>query len=343
MMEVGNHFEYLLGIETSCDETSAAVITPHKVLSNIISSQSVHVQFGGVVPELASRAHLSKILPIVEEALQSAHLTLPQLSGLVVTHGPGLIGALLVGLNYVKGLSLSLNIPYVAVNHIEGHIYANFLDDKSLPFPFLCLIVSGGHTQIVLIRDHLQYQIVGETRDDAAGEAFDKVAKLLNLSYPGGPAIDLLASKGSSAFIEFPRALMKSDQFDFSYSGLKTAVMNYLRELGQPKVTEYLSDICASFQRAAVEPLVKKTVQAARTYQVRTIALAGGVAANSLLRSWMTDEAARFNLKVFFPRLEFCTDNAAMIARAGLQYLLLGQFSPLDTNAYPSLRLGEVL
>ena len=342
MVDVVNHFKYLLGIETSCAETSAAVITPHKVLSNIISSQSVHVQFGGVVPELASRAHLSKILPIVDEALHSANLTLPQLSGLVVTRGPGLIGALLVGLNYVKGLSLSLNIPYAAVNHIEGHIYANFLNDQSLPFPLLCLIVSGGHTQIVLIREHLQYQIIGETRDDAAGEAFDKVAKLLNLSYPGGPAIDLLAAKGNSAFIEFPRALMKSDQFDFSYSGLKTAVMNYLREIGPAKVSEHLSDICASFQRAAVEPLVKKTIRAARTYQVRTIALAGGVAANSLLRSWMKDEAARFNLQVFFPQLEFCTDNAAMIARAGLQYLQLGQFSSLDTNAYPSLRLGQV-
>lgn len=341
MVDVGNRFEYLLGIETSCDETSAAVITQHKVLSNIISSQSVHVQFGGVVPELASRAHLSKVLPIVNEALQNAHITLSQLSGLAVTRGPGLIGALLVGLNYVKGLSLALGIPYAAVNHIEGHIYANFLNDQSLPFPFLCLIVSGGHTQVVLIRDHLQYQIIGETRDDAAGEAFDKVAKLLNLSYPGGPEIDRLARMGNSSFIEFPRALMKSDQFDFSYSGLKTAVMNYIREAGQQKVGAHLSDICASFQRAAVEVLVKKTVQAARTFQIRSIALAGGVAANSLLRSWMREEAAKFKLQVFFPELEFCTDNAAMIARAGLQYLQQGDFSPLDVNAFPSLRLGQ--
>jgi N6-L-threonylcarbamoyladenine synthase len=343
MMDVGDNFRYILGIETSCDETSAAVITPEKVISNIISSQMVHAQFGGVVPELASRAHVSKILPIVTEALQQASLSLSQISGLAVTKGPGLIGALLVGLNYDKGLSLALGIPYAAVNHIEGHVYANFLNGQSLPFPFLALIVSGGHTQLVLIRNHLQYQIIGETRDDAVGEAFDKVAKLLNLSYPGGPEIDRLARDGNSAFIEFPRALSKSNLFDFSYSGLKTAVMNYIREAGEEQVGNYLPDICASFQQAAVEVLVKKTIQAARNYQVRHIVLAGGVAANSLLRSWMKEEAAKFNLQVYFPEPEFCTDNAAMIARAGLQYLQQGHYSSLEVNAYPSLRLGQVL
>jgi N6-L-threonylcarbamoyladenine synthase len=343
MMDVGNNFRYILGIETSCDETSAAVITPEKVISNIISSQMVHAQFGGVVPELASRAHVSKILPIVAEALQQANISLSQVSGLAVTKGPGLIGALLVGLNYVKGLSLALSIPYAAVNHIEGHVYANFLNGQSLPFPFLALIVSGGHTQLVLIRDHLQYQIIGETRDDSVGEAFDKVGKLLNLPYPGGPEIDRLARDGNSAFVEFPRALSKAGHLDFSYSGLKTSVMNYVREAGEEQVRNYLPDLCASFQQAAIEVLVKKTIQAARTYQIRRIALAGGVAANSLLRNWMKEDAAKFNLQVYFPELEFCTDNAAMIARAGLQYLQQGLYSSLEVNAYPSLRLGQMV
>jgi N6-L-threonylcarbamoyladenine synthase len=296
-----------------------------------------------VVPELASRAHVSKILPIVAEALQQANISLSQVSGLAVTKGPGLIGALLVGLNYVKGLSLALSIPYAAVNHIEGHVYANFLNGQSLPFPFLALIVSGGHTQLVLIRDHLQYQIIGETRDDSVGEAFDKVGKLLNLPYPGGPEIDRLARDGNSAFVEFPRALSKAGHLDFSYSGLKTSVMNYVREAGEEQVRNYLPDLCASFQQAAIEVLVKKTIQAARTYQIRRIALAGGVAANSLLRNWMKEDAAKFNLQVYFPELEFCTDNAAMIARAGLQYLQQGLYSSLEVNAYPSLRLGQMV
>lgn len=335
-------FDYILGIETSCDETSAAVITPRRVLSNVISSQSVHLQFGGVVPELASRAHLSKILPIVDEALQNAHLSLSQLSGLSVTCGPGLIGALLVGVNYVKGLSVTLGIPFAAVNHLEGHIYANFLNGQTIPFPFLCLIVSGGHTQFVVVRDHLRYQIIGETRDDAVGEAFDKVAKLLNLNYPGGPEIDRLAIGGNPHFIEFPRAIIKNRELDVSYSGLKTAVFNFIHELGTESLQKHLSDICASFQAAAIEVLVKKSIQAARTYQLKIIAVAGGVSANSLLRSWLSEEAEKFHIKVIFPEPQYCTDNAAMIARAGLQYLIAGQYSRMDVNAYPSLRLGQV-
>jgi len=336
-------FRYVLGIETSCDETSAAVIAEGKVLSSVISSQMVHLQFGGVVPELASRAHLKKIIPIVNQALTDAGLELSQIDGIAVTHGPGLIGALLVGVNYVKGISLGLNIPFVGVNHIEGHIYGNFLDGNEVPFPFICLVVSGGHTQIVLVKEHLQYKILGETRDDAVGEAFDKVAKLLDLPYPGGPEVDRLAEQGNPDYFHFPRAMMKSADFDFSYSGLKTAVLNFIQEKGESEVKAHLNDICASFQKAAVEVLVSKTVEAARTYQVRNIALAGGVAANSLLRKWMKEAARQFHIQVHFPLLKYCTDNAAMIARAGYEHLIRGERDSLELNAYPALGLGEVL
>ncbi len=336
-----NTFNFILGIETSCDETSASVITPGKVLSNIISSQMVHADFGGVVPELASRAHVRKIIPVVDEALTEAGVTFQDLDALAVTRGPGLVGALLVGLNYAKGLSLSLDKPLAGVNHMEGHIYANFLNGNELEFPFLCLVVSGGHTQIVLVSDHLKYRILGETRDDAVGEAFDKVAKLLKLPYPGGPQIDRLAGEGNPDFIEFPRAMMKEGNFDFSYSGLKTAVMNQIRTMGEKETEKKLPDICASFQKAAVEVLVHKTMEAARSWQIRQIALAGGVAANSLLRKWMAEEAAKYHLTVTFPPLEYCTDNAAMIARAGLEYLRQGKTSSHELNVYPSLKLGE--
>ena len=209
------NYRLILGVETSCDETSASIITPNKVLSNVISSQSVHVTFGGVVPELASRAHVQKIIPIVNEALDNAGTSMHEIDGLAVTHGPGLVGALLVGVNYVKGLSLALKVPFIGVNHIEGHIYANYLNTSQIPFPFLCLVVSGGHTQLVLVKEHLKYNIIGETRDDAVGEAFDKVAKLLNLPYPGGPQIDNLATSGTPDFVSFPRALLKSGDFAF--------------------------------------------------------------------------------------------------------------------------------
>ncbi|GAB4377126.1 MAG: tRNA (adenosine(37)-N6)-threonylcarbamoyltransferase complex transferase subunit TsaD [Calditrichia bacterium] len=335
-----SELKYILGIETSCDETSAAVITPRKVLSNVISSQMVHLQFGGVVPELASRAHLRKIIPVVNQALEDAGIKMEDVSGIAVTHGPGLIGALLVGVNYVKGIALSRKIPFVGVNHIEGHIYSNFLNGKEVPLPFICLVVSGGHTQIVLVKEHITYRILGETRDDAVGEAFDKTAKILGLPYPGGPEIDKRAARGDAEYYNFPRALIKSGDFNFSYSGLKTAVLNFTRERGEDEVRKHLNDICASFQRAAVEVLVKKTVDAARFYQVRHIAIAGGVAANSLLRTWMREEAGKFNLEVFIPEFSHCTDNAAMIARAGLERLRRGKTSNLELNVYPALRLN---
>jgi len=329
----------ILGIETSCDETSAAVLSGDVVLSNVVSSQAVHLQFGGVVPELASRAHIRKIVPIVDEALQNAKTTLSQIDGIAVTYGPGLVGALLVGVNYAKGLAMVLKKPFVGVNHIEGHIYSNFIENKNWSPPFLCLVVSGGHTLIVLVQDHLQYRIIGKTRDDAVGEAFDKVAKLLDLPYPGGPQIDQLANEGDPSFVKFPRALMKEKTFDFSYSGLKTAVMNYLKEIPEQEIRKNLSNICASFQQAAVEVLVRKTIEAARTFQINKIGVCGGVAANSLLRKWMTDEAAEYHLTVNFPALKYCTDNAAMIARAGLERLNQGYQASLNLNAYPSLQL----
>lgn len=331
----------ILGIETSCDETSAAVLSGDEVLSNVISSQAVHLQFGGVVPELASRAHVRKIVPIVDEAMKIAETDSSEIDGIAVTYGPGLVGALLVGVNYAKGLAMVLKKPFAGINHIEGHIYSNFLERSDFAPPFICLVVSGGHTMIVLVEDHLKYRLIGKTRDDAVGEAFDKVAKLLNLPYPGGPEIDHLAKEGNASFVEFPRALMKEKTFDFSYSGLKTAVMNYLKKISEHELTENLSNICASFQQAAVEVLVYKTIEAARTYQIRQIGVCGGVAANSLLRTLMKDEAAKYNLGVNFPALKYCTDNAAMIARAGLERLRHGYTSALDLNAYPSLQLGR--
>jgi N6-L-threonylcarbamoyladenine synthase len=280
-------------------------------------------------------------MPIVEDSLVKANIELAQIDGLAVTNGPGLVGALLVGLTYVKGLSFALKIPYVGVNHIEGHIFGNFMNGNSIPLPFVCLVVSGGHTQLVIVKNNMEYRILGETKDDAVGEAFDKVGKLLKLPYPGGPEIDKLAQKGDSEYFFFPRAMKDSGDFNFSYSGLKTALLNFVQQKKENELHKELNDICAAFQEAAIEVLIKKTVGAARTFQIKNIALAGGVAANSLLRSWMKKEAAKFNLNVYIPPFEFCTDNAAMIARAGMEKLERGENSNLQLNAFPSLRLGE--
>jgi N6-L-threonylcarbamoyladenine synthase len=334
--------KYILGIETSCDETSAAVICENQVLSNIVSSQEIHQQFGGVVPELASRAHIRLITPIVDHALSGANITKDSLSGVAVTYGPGLVGALLVGLNFAKGLAMGRNIPFIGVHHIEGHIYGNFLSNPDISFPHLSLVVSGGHTQLVLMKKHLDYQIVGKTRDDAVGEAFDKGAKMLGLSYPGGPLIDQLAAQGDSEFHPFPRAYLKGDNFDFSYSGLKTALLVYIEKNGDAFTRQNLRHICASYQRAAIEVLVTKTIQAAEKYLVQSVGVVGGVAANSLLRKWLKVEVENIGLKIFLPKLDFCTDNAAMIARAGWQRLKAGITSPPDLNAYPSLSLDDI-
>lgn len=331
----------ILGIETSCDETSAAVISGDSVLSSIVSSQTIHEQFGGVVPELASRAHIKLITPIVEQAMQKAGIQKGSLHGIAVTAGPGLIGALLVGLNFAKGMVQALQIPLAGINHIEGHIYGNFLANKDIPFPHLSLVVSGGHTQLVLMPEHLTYHVIGRTRDDAAGEAFDKGAKLLGLGYPGGPLIDQYATQGKADFYRFPRAYLKGINFDFSYSGLKTALLLYLQSKQQPFITENINHICASYQQAAVEVLVDKTILAAKKYQVKSVGVVGGVAANSLLRRWLKSEVENIRIRFDLPPMQYCTDNAAMIARAGLERINRGLISKLDINAYASWQLDE--
>lgn len=333
----------VLGVETSCDETSAAVIRGDTVLSNIISSQEIHNQFGGVVPELASRAHIRLIVPIVRKALKEAQLDFNALDGLAVTYGPGLVGALLVGVNFIKGLALAVDRPFIGVNHIEGHIYGNILSQQNFEFPVLFLIISGGHTQLVLMNDHLQYKILGTTRDDAVGEAFDKGAKLLGLGYPGGPEIDKRAVDGDINFHRFPQALQSNKGYEFSYSGLKTSLLTYLQDKDKAFLDEHLDDICASYQFAAIEILVKKTMKAAQEFKIKNIAIAGGVAANSWLRKRLKEECQRNNRHLYLPDLQFCTDNAAMIARAGLEYLRNGFYSEQSLNAYPSLSLKSAI
>ncbi len=331
----------ILGVETSCDETSAAVIDDDRVLSNIISSQEIHNQFGGVVPELASRAHIRMIVPIVEKALKEASLPLEKIDGFAVTYGPGLVGALLVGLNFVKGLALATAKPFIGVNHMEGHIYGNILTNPQMQFPVIFLIVSGGHTMLVLMEDHLKYRIVGQTRDDAVGEAFDKGAKLLGLGYPGGPLIDRLAREGDPNYYTFPRAMLKDNPFDFSYSGLKTALLVFLQKLSEKEKKEHLNDICAAYQKAAVEVLVVKTISAAKEFGAKQVAIAGGVAANSLLRNWLKQACDENGFRFYMPELAYCTDNAAMIARAGLEYFKQQHSSALNLNAFPALKLTD--
>lgn len=330
----------VLGIETSCDDTSAAVIEDdYRVLSNVVSSQPMHERFGGVVPELASRAHLRLILSAIRDALKEAGIGLKEVEGIAVTRGPGLIGSLLVGLGVAKGLAYTLGIPIVGVNHLESHIFANFIENPRLAPPFVCLIVSGGHTQLLLIPRLREYRLLGQTRDDAAGEAFDKVAVMLGLGYPGGEKIDRLAAGGNPNFHKFPRAWL-NDGFDFSFSGLKTAVLNYLEEIGPRETQERLRDICASFQAAVVDVLVERCLKAARRVDTKRIILAGGVAANSLLRRRLTLEGERRGIQIGYPSPILCTDNGAMVAACGLFYLKRGTMDDLDLKAETSIKLG---
>ena len=330
----------VLGIETSCDETSAAVLDEARVLSNVVSSQLVHVQYGGVVPELASRAHLRLVQPVIDRALNEAGVERHHIEGIAVTHGPGLVGALLVGLTFAKGFSLAADIPYIGVNHMEGHIYGNLLTVKEVAFPILFLIVSGGHTQLVLMRDHQDYRIIGSTRDDAVGEAFDKSAKVMGLGYPGGPVIDKLAREGDPDFVRFPQSFLRDDHYDFSYSGLKTAVLTYVEKHSPEHLEKHKADICASFQKAAIDILITKTLRAAKAFRVCAIAFAGGVAANGYLRRHLVEKGRAAGFDVHSPEMAYCTDNAAMIAYAGLHRLRGGECSPQDLNATPSLTLG---
>ena len=333
----------ILAIETSCDETSAAVVEDGmNVRSNVISSQvDIHRRFGGVVPEVASRRHLELINGVVAEALEQAGLTFSGLDAVAVTYGPGLAGALLVGLAAAKAMSFALGIPLVAVNHLEGHIYANFLAEPDLSFPLVCLVVSGGHTDLVFLERHGSYRLLGRTRDDAAGEAFDKIARVLGLDYPGGPAIDRLAAAGNAAAVRFPRAYLEEGTFDFSFSGLKTAVINYLRREEERKNPLPKADVAASFQEAVVEVLAEKAFRAARESCARAVLVAGGVAANSRLRALFREKSRQERVPVFYPPPVLCTDNAAMIACAAYYKFLRGDFAPLTLNAVPNLRIGE--
>ena len=339
----------ILGIETSCDETSAAVLIDGIVRSNVIASQLFHEKYGGVVPELASRAHMKLIVPIVSEAMEKAGVKKDDLDAIAATYGPGLIGSLLVGLNFAKANACGLGIPFIGVNHMEAHLLSNFLSNsKAAPeYPFVCLTVSGGHTQLVHVRNPFDYEMLGQTRDDAAGEAFDKVAKMLGLGFPGGPIIDRLAKAGDAKFVKFPRPYLREGSFDFSFSGLKTSVLYWLKERGlygnglaSPKDDKLLSDICASFQVAVVDVLVEKTIRAAEKFSVKDVCVAGGVSANSELRRRMTDEAERHGLRVHFPKMEFCTDNGAMIAYVGWLKLRSGLISSIDdVTAVANLQL----
>jgi len=333
----------ILGIETSCDETSAAVMRDGVLLSNVVSSQFVHEEFGGVVPELASRAHQKFIVPIVDEALERAKISQTELSAVAGVIGPGLMGSLLVGLNFGKSFAYGLGIPFVAVNHMEAHVYSNFIEEPRPSFPLLCLTVSGGHTQLVMMRGDFQYELVGETRDDAAGEAFDKVAKMLGLGYPGGPKIDEMAKTGNPEAIKFPRSFLEDDLFGFSFSGIKTSVLYYLRDHHPMTIPhDQIPDICASFQASVVEVLVRKTIAAAKKFGVQNVAVAGGVSANSELRRAMSEATAAERLLLFVPKLEYCTDNAAMIAAVGHRKFIQDSFSQLSETAVAGLELGAL-
>lgn len=332
----------ILGIESSCDETSAAVVVNGRtILSNIISSQvDLHSKYGGVVPEIASRKHVELILPVIMQALDEAYMKNEDIDAIGVTYGPGLVGALLVGLSAAKGLAYALGKPLIGVHHIEGHIAANYLECPHLEPPFICLVASGGHSHIVHVSGYSNFEILGQTRDDAAGEAFDKIARAVGLGYPGGPLIDKTAMGGNSRAIEFPRVYFHDGSLDFSFSGLKTAVLNYLNSMEQKGDKIVIEDLCASFQQAVVDVLVGNTIQAVIAKKADKIALAGGVAANSLLRSEMKEAAAKIGIEVFYPNPILCTDNAAMIAGAAFFEYINGNLADLSLNAIPGLKLG---
>lgn len=333
----------ILAIESSCDETAASVVVNGRnVLSNIISSQiDIHKQYGGVVPEVASRKHIENISDVVNEAITKANISYEQIDAVAVTYGPGLVGALLVGVNYAKGLSFAWNKPLIGVNHIEGHIYANFIDNKDLEPPFVSLVVSGGHTHLIYVSDYGKYEIMGKTRDDAAGEAFDKIARSIGLGYPGGPLIEKKAKEGNKAAINFPRVVIDDDTFDFSFSGLKSAVLNYIHNTQQKNEEIVAEDVAASFQQAVVDVLVLKTIRAAKHKNCKTIALAGGVASNSSLRESLEEECRKNNYVFLKPSSILCTDNAAMIGSVAYYKYLKNQFSDFTLNAIPNLELAD--
>ena len=333
----------ILAIESSCDETAAAVVQDgRKVLSNIISSQiEIHKLYGGVVPEIASRKHIEKIIQVVDEALKEASLTMDEIDAVAVTYGPGLVGALLVGVSAAKSIAFAHNKPLIGVHHIEGHISANYIENKELEPPFLCLVVSGGHTNLVIVKDYGEYEVLGKTRDDAAGEAFDKVARAIGLGYPGGPKIQKISEEGNKDAIAFPRAKVADNPFDFSFSGLKSSVLNYINSCEMKGEEINKADIAASFQEAVVDVLVSHTIAGAKQLGFKKIAMAGGVASNAVLREEMKEACERRGFKFYHPSPILCTDNAAMIGAAAYYDYKKGLISDLTLNAVPNLKLGQ--
>ena len=333
----------ILAIESSCDETAAAVVVNgREALSNVISSQiDLHTLYGGVVPEIASRKHIENINYVIEEALEKAGSTLDDIDAIGVTYGPGLVGALLVGVAEAKAISFAKNIPLVGVHHIEGHISANYIENPDLKPPFLCLVVSGGHTHLVKVTDYGTYEILGRTRDDAAGEAFDKVARAIGLGYPGGPKIDKLAKEGNPDAIEFPRAHVDDAPYDFSFSGIKSAVLNYINSANMQGKEINRADVAASFQKAVVDALVSRAVRLAKECEMDKLAIAGGVASNSALRAAIQEECTKNNIRFYSPSPILCTDNAAMIGAAAYYEYIKGVRHGYDLNAIPNLKLGE--
>ncbi|NBJ94494.1 tRNA (adenosine(37)-N6)-threonylcarbamoyltransferase complex transferase subunit TsaD [Parablautia muri] len=333
----------ILAIESSCDETAAAVVrNGREVLSNVIDSQiALHTEYGGVVPEIASRKHIEKINQVIEKALADADRTLSQMDAIAVTYGPGLVGALLVGVSAAKAISFASNIPLVGVHHIEGHISANYIENKELKPPFLCLVVSGGHSHLVVVKDYGEYEIIGRTRDDAAGEAFDKVARAIGLGYPGGPKIDKVSREGNPDAIHFPRAKVGDAAYDFSFSGLKSAVLNYLNSCQMKGEEAVVADVAASFQKAVIDVLVEHSMDAIAKYGYKKFAIAGGVASNSGLRKAFEETCAREGIDFYHPSPLYCTDNAAMIGVAAYYEYRNGVRHGFDLNAVPNLKLGE--
>lgn len=333
----------ILAIESSCDETAASVVkNGREVLSNVIYSQiALHTEYGGVVPEIASRKHIEKINQVIEQALEDAGMQLSDLTAIAVTYGPGLVGALLVGVSEAKAISFATGLPLVGVHHIEGHISANYIENKDLEPPFLCLVVSGGHSHLVVVKDYGEYEIIGRTRDDAAGEAFDKVARAIGLGYPGGPKIDRVAKEGNPNAIHFPRAKVGDAEYDFSFSGLKSAVLNYLNSCQMKGEEICVPDVAASFQKAVVDVLVEHSMDAVRRYGCSRFAIAGGVASNSALRAAFEEACKEGKVGLYYPSPVYCTDNAAMIGAAAYYEYIRGVRHGYDLNAVPNLKLGE--
>ncbi len=338
-----NQDVFILAIESSCDETAAAVVkNGREVLSNVISSQiDLHTLYGGVVPEIASRKHIEKINQVVEQALTDASVTWDDITAIAVTYGPGLVGALLVGVSFAKALAFALGKPLIGVHHIEGHISANYIENKELEPPFMCLVVSGGHSHLVKVKDYGEYEILGRTRDDAAGEAFDKVARAIGLGYPGGPKIDKISDEGNPDAIAFPRAKVADNEYDFSFSGLKSSVLNYLNSCEMKGETVNQADVAASFQKAVVDVLVGHSMDALDKYGFKKFAIAGGVASNKHLRAAMMDACEKKQIDFYHPSPILCTDNAAMIGAAAYYEYKKGVNHGWDLNAVPNLKLGE--